>query len=188
MNISIIKCRRKTVCIRVNPDLTVTVRAPYRATKREIARILKEKEPWIFKQIELMKEKQAEYEANQLPALSEIELKQLRERAHTVIPERVAFFADQMGITYGRISIRKQKTRWGSCSSKGNLNFNCLLLLTPPEVLDYVVVHELCHRIEMNHSKAFWKEVENVLPDYRIAKDWLKKEGAMVMRRGKCTY
>lgn len=181
MNISIIKCRRKTVCIRVNPDLTVTVRAPYRATKREIARILKEKESWILKQIAVMK-------ANQLPALSETELKQLRERAHTVIPERVAFFAEQMGITYGRISIRKQKTRWGSCSSKGNLNFNCLLLLTPPEVLDYVVVHELCHRIEMNHSKAFWKEVENVLPDYRAAKDWLKKEGTMVMRRGKCTY
>ena len=179
MNITIIKCRRKTVCIRVNPDLTVTVRAPYRATKREIARILKEKEPWILKQIAVMK-------ANQLPALSETELKQLIARAHKVIPERVAFFAEQMGITYGRISIRKQKTRWGSCSSKGNLNFNCLLLLTPPEVLDYVVVHELCHRIEMNHSKAFWNEVEKVLPDYRVAKDWLKKEGAVVMRQGNC--
>ncbi|MDY3888895.1 MAG: M48 family metallopeptidase, partial [Agathobacter sp.] len=86
------------------------------------------------------------------------------------IPKRVAYFADIMGVDYGRITIRMQKTRWGSCSSKGNLNFNCLLMLAPPEVIDYVVVHELCHRKEMNHSKAFWREVERVLPDYRSRK------------------
>ena len=88
-----------------------------------------------------------------------------------------------MGVTYGRITIRNQKTRWGSCSSKGNLNFNCLLMLTPPEVIDYVVVHELCHRKEMNHSKAFWDEVAHVLPDYEKARLWLKTEGDMIMRR-----
>lgn len=72
---------------------------------------------------------------------------------------------------------------WGSCSSKGNLNFNCLLMLTPPEVIDYVVVHELCHRKEMNHSKAFWSEVEKVLPDYKAQIKWLKDEGGNIMRR-----
>ena len=69
------------------------------------------------------------------------------------------------------------------CSSKGNLNFNCLLMLTPPEVIDYVVVHELCHRKEMNHSKAFWREVEKVLPDYKVQVKWLKEEGCNIMRR-----
>ena len=82
-----------------------------------------------------------------------------------------------MGVTYGRISIREQKTRWGSCSSKGNLNFNWRLIFAPPEVLDYVVVHELAHRKEMNHSKAFYAIVESIMPDYRKWKKWLKENG-----------
>ena len=83
-----------------------------------------------------------------------------------------------MGISYGMISIREQKTRWGSCSSKGNLNFNWKLILMPEEILDYVVVHELAHRKEMNHSRAFWAIVEQVLPDYQERRDWLKKNGS----------
>ena len=82
-----------------------------------------------------------------------------------------------MNVSYGRISIREQKTRWGSSSSKGNLNFNWRLILAPEEVLDYVVVHELAHRREMNHSKAFYAVVEAVLPDYRAARRWLREHG-----------
>ena len=99
------------------------------------------------------------------------------------IPERVAHFAPLVGVTYGRITIRSQHTLWGSCSSKGNLNFNCLLMLTPPEVLDYVVVHELCHRKEMNHSVRFWAEVEHVLPDYEIRRKWLRENGTALISR-----
>ena len=76
-------------------------------------------------------------------------------------------------MTYGRITIRAQRSRWGSCSSKGNLNFNCLLMLTPSEIRDYVVVHELCHRIELNHSAYFWAEVARILPDYKECRKWL---------------
>ena len=82
-----------------------------------------------------------------------------------------------MGVDYGRISVRQQKTRWGSCSVRGNLNFNWKLALMPEEILDYVVVHELAHRVEMNHSPRFWAVVETVLPDWRERRRWLKQHG-----------
>ena len=94
---------------------------------------------------------------------------------------KVEYFAPIVGVSYGRITIRNQKTRWGSCSSKGNLNFNVALMRAPIEVLDYVVVHELCHRLYLNHSKDFWKEVERVLPDYRLREKWLKENGTRLM-------
>ena len=99
--------------------------------------------------------------------------------------ERVNHFCKVMDVTVGSITIRNQKTRWGSCSSKGNLNFNCLLMLTPPEVIDYVVVHELCHRKEMNHSGAFWAEVEKVIPSYKEQVKWLKENGGKIIGRMK---
>ena len=88
-----------------------------------------------------------------------------------------------LGVDYGRIAIRNQVSRWGRCSSKGNLNFNCLLMLCPPEVVDYVVVHELCHRRHMDHSVAFWGEVERVLPDYKARRAWLKERGGVLIQR-----
>ena len=111
------------------------------------------------------------------------EIKNLAEEASQVIPERVRYYAPIIGVDYGRITIRSQKTRWGSCSSKGNLNFNCLLMLTPLEVIDSVVVHELCHRKYMNHSKDFYAEVERVFPDYQKWNKWLKESGLSLIKR-----
>lgn len=180
MQITVIRSNRRTIAIQVNPDLTVTVRAPRRATKRDIDRILREKEPWIQKHIEKMKIKKSQCETMEKEPLTDAELVELKKRAQEYIPKRVEYFANIMSVEYGRITIRNQKTRWGSCSSRGNLNFNCLLMLTPPEAIDYVVVHELCHRKEMNHSKAFWSEVEKIIPDYKQWVKWLKDEGGGV--------
>ena len=92
-------------------------------------------------------------------------------------------YAPRIGVSYGRITIRSQRTRWGSCSAQGNLNFNCLLSLCPEEVRDYVVIHELCHRKEMNHSPKFWAEVEKVMPDYARHRKWLKENGGSLIAR-----
>ena len=108
---------------------------------------------------------------------------ELADKALIVIPERVKEYAPKVGVTYGRITIRNQRTRWGSCSSKGNLNFNCLLMLFPDEVIDYVVVHELCHRKHMNHSAAFYAEVARVFPEYRKYQKWLKENGGLYLAR-----
>ena len=91
------------------------------------------------------------------------------------IESRVNAYKKVMGMTIGWITIRNQKTRWGSCSSKGNLNFNYQLYYLPDELLDYVVIHELAHRRYMDHSKEFWAEVEKYCPDYRERRQQLKK-------------
>lgn len=131
--------------------------------------------------------KQQEQFANEPPIepLSQQDIRELAEQALGVLPDKVRYYAGKIGVDYGRITVRNQKTRWGSCSAKGNLNFNCLLMLAPEEVLDYVVVHELCHRKEMNHSKRFWAEVAKIMPDYDEKRRWLKENGARLIRRMK---
>ena len=181
MKVTVIRSNRKTVAIQVNSDLSVTVRAPRSVSEKDIEEILKKKEAWISKHIEKIKETKERFEAEPTEKLTREKVIVLADEALKVIPERVEYFAKVIGVTYGKITVRNQKTRWGSCSSKGNLNFNCLLMLAPPEVLDYVVVHELCHRKQMNHSKAFWLEVEKVLPNYKEVRKWLKEEGSQMI-------
>lgn len=113
--------------------------------------------------------------------LTDAELSRLKAEAAGVFRDRVEHFAPAVGVKYGRITVRAQRTRWGSCSAKGNLNFNCLLLLAPPEVLDSVVVHELCHLKELNHSKRFYNEVLRVFPEYRRWNGWLRENGHTLM-------
>ena len=181
MKVTVIRSNRKTVAIQVNSNLSVTVRAPRSVSEKDIEEILKKKEAWISKHIEKIKKTKERLEAESTEKLTREKVIALAEEALKVIPERVEYFAKVIGVTYGKITVRNQKTRWGSCSSKGNLNFNCLLMLAPPEVLDYVVVHELCHRKQMNHSKAFWLEVEKVLPNYKEVRKWLKEEGSQMI-------
>ena len=182
-NYRIIRSKRKTISIEVTPDLEVIVRAPRWVAKREIRYFVDEKEGWIKKTLARL-EKARENEAS-LPdvRLTMDELDALKKKAREVIPARVSYYADKLGVTYGTISIRHQKTRWGSCSAKGNLNFNCLLMLAPSEVLDAIIVHELCHRKVMNHSDRFYKEVYRVYPDYDKWNKWLKDHGNELQRR-----
>lgn len=184
MDAEIIRSNRKSIALQICPDGHIRVRVPYRMTEAEIGCFLKEKSKWIEKHLGMLKEQQ-EQRAKEPPiqCLSSQEIQELANQAVKIIPEKVRYYAEQMGVSYGRITIRNQKTRWGSCSGKGNLNFNCLLMLAPEEVQDYVVVHELCHRKEMNHSPKFWAEVAKAMPDYEEKRKWLKENGAEIMRR-----
>lgn len=181
MDINIIRSNRKSISIQIGRNGEVTVRAPYRVSDREIRHFLKQKQDWIRKHQKKILEQEKSLEG--IDPLSSEEIRSLADRARREIPARVAYYAEKVGVTYGRITIRNQKTRWGSCSSKGNLNFNCLLMLTPPEVVDSVIVHELCHRKEMNHSKKFYDEVYRVYPAYDKWNRWLKENGPVILRR-----
>ena len=153
----------------------VIVRAPLRTGLPRIKRFVNQKQEWVLGCLERTKEYR---EQKPLSAdLSESKRNVYIRKAKETITKRVFYFARLMGVSYRNITIREQKTRWGSCSSEKNLNFNWKLILAPPEVLDYVVVHELCHLKEMNHSKAFWDEVGKVMPEYETYKLWLKENG-----------
>ena len=179
MQIQVIRSNRKTMAIEIRPDMSVIARVPLRTTDRQIRQFLTEKEGWIQTHLEKMK-KRLETEP-QLQPLSRDEVRALADEALKVIPPKVKYFAQIIGVTYGRITIRNQKSRWGSCSGKGNLNFNCFLMRAPEEILDYVIVHELCHRLEMNHSERFWKLVEAVIPDFKERRKWLRIHGRELM-------
>ena len=183
-HIEVIRSKRKTLAIEIRPDMRVVVRAPEKIPQNEIMKFVEEKQNWIKKHLVQMYFKAEEIKKQKKePALTNADIEKLCQKALSVIPDKVKYYAEIMGVTYGRITIRNQKTRWGSCSSKGNLNFNCLLMLMPDKVLDYVVVHELCHLKQMNHSKKFWKEVERYMPDYKNYKKWLNENGGALIDR-----
>ncbi len=177
----VIRSRRKTLSLQLRPDGTVLVRSPLRTSSREIDAFVRRHEAWIRIHRQKLEERR-EINAS-VPSLTQEQMQELAREAARVIPLRAAWYAPQIGVTYGRITIRFQRTRWGSCSSKGNLNFNSLLMLAPPEVLDSVVVHELCHRKEMNHSDRFYREVLRVFPEYHRWHGWLKENGSALLSR-----
>ncbi len=180
MDYEIIRSSRKTLGLEIKNG-RILVRAPQRASEKSIRAFVQQHENWIRKHMERIR---AREEALGVPVpLTQEEIRTLQEKARAIIPLRAAFYAPRVGVTYGRITIRCQKTRWGSCSSAGNLNFNWLLMLAPMEVLDSVVVHELCHRLEPNHSARFYAHVLRVYPEYRKWNRWLKENGAYLMAR-----
>ncbi len=174
----IIKSRRKSVGIEVKPGGKIIVRAPKYLPAYEIKAILSKKSDWLLSTYQMQKDKpDVNIEATKDPQILFLE-KQYKKAASEYFAKRVDYYIEKTGGTYTHITIRDQKTRWGSCSSKGTLSFNWRLMLAPPRVLDYVVVHELCHLTYMNHSPNFWNKVAEIIPDYKTYRDWLKKNGS----------
>ena len=161
----------KRVSIRVGVGGKVTVSAPLRVPKFFIERFVKEKADWIEGAKKQIKKKEAEQDTRiQFPSFESS-----KARAKKLLVERARYWADQYGVKFERLSIKRAATRWGSCSSKGNLNFHYRLYFLPEELREYVVVHEICHLLEMNHSRAFWKQVERTMPAWKTYKRQLQK-------------
>ena len=176
MKYKVIKSDRQSLGLEVEAGI-VTVRAPRKARRREIRAFVRENRAWIRQKL---KEFPKKIKGRKL---SDNDINDLIERAKVVIPPRVKHYAAMIGVSYNRITVRHQKTRWGSCSNRQNLNFNCLLMLMPTEVMDSVIVHELCHLKHMNHSKEFYDEVYRLCPNYNACNQWLKQNGKDLVRR-----
>lgn len=185
MDIVVIRSDRRSFAIEIGMDKKIKVRVPRRASKAQIEEMLKAKHDWILKTLDKIEQRNTAEarECEEAEPLRPGDVKELKKKARNHLTSLTGYWAEKIGVSYGRISIRGQKTRWGSCSSKGNLNYNYLLMLCPDEVAEYVVIHELCHRIHMNHSKDFWNKIEAFCPNYRQARKWLKQNGNSLIAR-----
>ena len=161
MNFEIIYSNRKTISITVKEG-RVIVRAPRGVSRLRVDSFVDKNREWIEKRIEITKNQH-----DPIASMTDSQIKQLRELARAYLTARTEEYAKIMGLKFGRITITGAKTRFGSCSSKGNISYSYRLMLYPKAAIDYVVVHELAHLVEMNHSRRFYAVIEKVLPDYK---------------------
>jgi predicted metal-dependent hydrolase len=168
---TITRTRRRTCAIYIRSGGAVEVRAPLRLPKREIERFVKEKETWILRKQEESK-RAAEHRAA-FPLCPGCEML-FRQVARPLFTEKTRAFAPLVGAAPAKIRVTSAKTRWGSCSSRKTISYSWRLAMADDSLVDYVVVHELAHLKEMNHSKRFWQQVAAVLPDYQERKAKLK--------------
>ncbi|MBQ7153278.1 MAG: M48 family metallopeptidase [Clostridia bacterium] len=161
--------------LKVDRDGNVTVRAPRGMDISVIENFLSRHREKVNEMVSTAREGKS-------LRLSKEEMDALVKKARKVFPERVEYWRLMMGgIAIGKVTVRSQLSRWGSCSQNGNISLNALLVEAPPRVLDYVIVHELAHRLQMNHSKAFWSVVQQYCDDYKECRKWLRENGGRLM-------
>lgn len=154
--------KRKTLSLQINDDLTLTVKAPLFVRKRQIDKFVENHTVWIEKKINQLRERQR----IKVPLTNE-KIAELKDKAAIIIPERVNYYSNIMGLKPTGVKITSAQKRWGSCSGKNSLCFSYMLMLYPTEAIDYVVVHELAHIRYHNHSKEFYRLIEKYMPDYK---------------------
>lgn len=159
---TLVRSKRKSVAIQVDENCNITVRAPLRLSQKEIDRILLEKKDWLEKTIVSQREKK-----KNIKEYSEDEIKLLRKKAKEIIPQKVEYYANIMQVQPASVKINSAKKRYGSCSGSNNLNFSLYLMDKDEKFIDYVVVHELAHIKYHNHSRDFYKFIEQFMPDYK---------------------
>ncbi len=162
--------RAKRIRLVVHRDGRVAVSCPHGADMALIRQFVLAKRQWIWRKLQAFKNSKG----NLLSQLTPQDYRTNKERARQLVEERIAFFNQMLGLTFNRLSIRNQKSRWGSCSSKKNININYKIIFLTPRQQDYIIVHELCHLQHMNHSPKFWALVEQLIPEYRTLRKELR--------------
>ena len=164
--------RARTMRLDIHPDGTVSITAPYFFGFEAIERFVEKHMAWITRHVQKAKQRT-------ILRIKRGEIPMHKKRAKLLAEERCEYFAQLYGVRYNKITIRAQKSRWGSCSHKGNLSFNYKIALLPPAIVDYIIVHEICHLLEMNHGKNFWSEVIRTVPDHKTLRKHLNKYASM---------
>jgi hypothetical protein len=166
--------RARRMRIAVYCDGSIVVTTPHNFQENIVDRFLREKTEWLFFKLEFFEQ----FKNRSVARYSQDDYLKYKYQALTLAEKRIEYFNKNYGFRFNKINIKNQKTRWGSCSKRGNLNFNYKIALLPERLADYIIVHELCHLKEFNHSQKFWNLVAKMMPDYLEIRDELKKGGA----------
>lgn len=171
----IIRSKRKTLALEIDSNACLIIRAPKLMPVFVIKKFIQQKQNWIIKKQKLIKQrnKQIELTKKSTPKIS-------KNKVYKIISQRVKYYSSISNLKYNKINITNAKKRWGSCNAKNNLNFPLRLASASEKIIDYVVVHELCHIKEKNHSKKFWNKVQRLMPDYKKHRKWLKDKGYLL--------
>lgn len=172
-NFKIIRTNRKTLALEIASNASLIIRAPRLMPLFLIKNFIKKKQNWIIKKQNLIKKRNKNIESIKVSSIS-------KEEALEKITKKVKHYSSLSGFKYKNIKITSAQKRWGSCTFQNNLNFPKKLALAPDKIIDYVVIHELCHIKEKNHSSKFWQEVAQIMPDYKIYRHWLKQNGYLL--------
>ncbi|MFC1568317.1 M48 family metallopeptidase [Candidatus Margulisiibacteriota bacterium] len=164
----LIRSRRRSLALIVTQDAKLVIRAPHRLPEIDIHKFVRAKRRWIARKMAQAASRP------RLPVLTPAQEQDSRELAKKIIPQRVKYYSEMTGLKPACVRISSARKRWGSCGAKGTLNFAWRLVLAPPPVIDYVVVHELVHLVERDHSRRFWSRVGEVMPDYKVQRRWLR--------------
>lgn len=165
----LIRSHRRSVSLIVTKEAELIIRAPHQLPEAHILKFVEQKKDWIERKIKEMANRPRPL------TLTQTQQQAYRELAKKIIPQRVKYFSELTGLSPKLVKISNAKKRWGSCTSKGTINLSWRLVLTPPEVIDYVVVHELVHLVEPNHSKRFWRRVAEIIPGYQAQRKQLRE-------------
>jgi predicted metal-dependent hydrolase len=176
--VQILFSKRRSVVLQVKNG-QVFLKAPLRTPAKFLQELITKKTSWIKDKIELSQQIYAAKQSKKSISAETLEL--YKKEFGSYLSEKVYQYANQIGVDFKKISIRKTVSRWGSCTRSGNLSFSIFLWDTPNHVIDYVIIHELCHRRHMNHSKEFWNLVAKHCSEYKLAEKWLKLNGNKVM-------
>jgi len=164
--------RAKNICLRVCPDATAVLTIPRRVSREVGLKFLESKQTWLIEKIKIKQE-----ELKKHPPRGRNDYLENKSAAERLVWGRLEHFNAFYNFSYNKICVRDSRSRWGSCSAKKNLNFSYRIVFLPQELADYLIVHELCHLGEMNHSAKFWKLVEKTNPNYKILRKELLKKG-----------
>ncbi|WP_333861147.1 M48 family metallopeptidase [Clostridium sp.] len=227
LSYTVVRKNKKNISIKIDEKGKVIINAPYYINYKSIEEVVKNKMPWILKNVNIVKERIQDVKFRDISQgkkilwlgrylnikkyivdsgkyyirickdnfqifgseilledeakVKDIIYKFYRKKAELIFKHKVDVYSKKLRVSPQNITVRCQKTLWGSCYSNGNINLNCRLLMSPVEIIEYIVVHELCHLVYMNHSKDYWKLVESQIPDYAVRREWLKDNGYILV-------
>lgn len=180
MIFKIIRSKRRSVSLEIGEDASLIIRAPKLLPEEKILKLAEKKRNWIERQQKKALEKQQKINHLRSLGISSHATRHYKQQALRHIMERAGYFSHLINLSFKKIKITSARKRWGSCGSNGTLSFSWRLILTPPQVIDYVVAHEVAHLAVGNHSKKFWKTVANLYPEYKTHQKWIKENSHLL--------